>query len=147
MSHITKGSYLIVHPGDQTERIYDLTGEITIIGRDSICDIRIHDPSISRTHARIVRVADGSYTLEDLGSTNGTYVRGYPVNGEVALGFDEEIILGDGIIVILREGDFEPTLELLDELSGETQQLPPTRKVDTSTFKGITLDDLPSSDT
>jgi diguanylate cyclase (GGDEF)-like protein len=43
------------------------------IGRGPDCDVRIHDSSVSRHHARIQQDLDGFY-LYDLGSTNGTYV-------------------------------------------------------------------------
>ncbi|MBN1122582.1 MAG: FHA domain-containing protein [Anaerolineae bacterium] len=43
------------------------------IGRDITNDIVINDPEVSRHHARLVRTAAG-YTLEDLRSTNGTFV-------------------------------------------------------------------------
>ena len=49
-----------------------LEGEMRI-GREKDCEIRIDDIHISRYHARIT-VADGQVLLEDLGSTNGTYV-------------------------------------------------------------------------
>ena len=45
----------------------------TLIGRDPAAVLLIDDPSVSRRHARIL-VADGSATLEDLGSKNGTHL-------------------------------------------------------------------------
>jgi diguanylate cyclase (GGDEF)-like protein len=46
----------------------------TLLGRGEDCDIVIDDPAVSRHHARIVREADGSFAVVDLGSTNGTFV-------------------------------------------------------------------------
>jgi diguanylate cyclase (GGDEF)-like protein len=53
--------------------IYSLDGAETIIGRDADVDVRIDEGSVSRRHARIVRRGP-RLVLEDLGSTNGTFV-------------------------------------------------------------------------
>lgn len=47
----------------------------TVIGRDPGCDIVIADPNVSKKHAKI-SVQGPSVFLEDLGSTNGTFVNG-----------------------------------------------------------------------
>lgn len=46
------------------------------IGRNPSADINLDDPLVSRSHARIVVLGDGSVALEDLHSTNGVYVNG-----------------------------------------------------------------------
>jgi DNA-binding winged helix-turn-helix (wHTH) protein len=63
-----------------------LTEGDNIIGRDPRSNIWLDAPGVSRRHA-IVRVDSSQrrVTLEDLGSTNGTFVRGAPVVAEVAL--------------------------------------------------------------
>lgn len=43
------------------------------IGKDESCLVKIHDPGVSRFHARIYKEA-GALHIEDLGSSNGTYV-------------------------------------------------------------------------
>jgi pSer/pThr/pTyr-binding forkhead associated (FHA) protein len=50
-----------------------------IIGADPSCDLVLDRPSVSRRHCRLCRRPDGSYTVEDLGSTNGTFVNGRQV--------------------------------------------------------------------
>lgn len=54
------------------------------IGRDPANQVRLDHPSVSRHHARVEQTAQG-YVIRDLGSANGTYVRGQPVRGAVAL--------------------------------------------------------------
>jgi len=45
------------------------------IGREG-CDVNISDPEVSRRHASIRRLDDDAVAIEDLGSTNGTFVNG-----------------------------------------------------------------------
>ena len=51
------------------------------VGRSRECDVVLGDSNVSRQHARIALGADGQWTVEDLGSTNGVLV-----NGERAIG-------------------------------------------------------------
>jgi hypothetical protein len=63
---------LLVLSGTETGRVIDLDKEIVTIGRSG-CDVILDDPELSRRHARIrIRGAEG--TLEDMGSTNGTFL-------------------------------------------------------------------------
>jgi signal transduction histidine kinase/CheY-like chemotaxis protein len=50
-----------------------------VIGRDSACEIRIHDFDASRRHARVRQLPSGEWELEDLASRNGTEVNGKPI--------------------------------------------------------------------
>jgi pSer/pThr/pTyr-binding forkhead associated (FHA) protein len=67
-------------------KTYQLSEGDNIIGRDPRSDVWLDVPGVSRRHA-IIRVnsSDRRVTLEDLESTNGTFVRRAPVGGEVAL--------------------------------------------------------------
>ncbi len=56
---------------------------IVTVGRDIDCDLLADDPSVSRHHARIASRPDGAYEVEDLGSTNGTWVHGVRVSRAV----------------------------------------------------------------
>jgi diguanylate cyclase (GGDEF)-like protein len=58
---------------------YALTDQPIILGRAADCEVRIHDHSVSRRHARIQPGADGYYAV-DLQSTNGTYVNDVPAS-------------------------------------------------------------------
>jgi pSer/pThr/pTyr-binding forkhead associated (FHA) protein len=52
---------------------FDLVKDLTLVGRDEICDIRIDHKSISKLHCVLVKT-DGLILIRDLGSTNGTRV-------------------------------------------------------------------------
>src|SRR5688572_2237898 len=55
-------------------RVVPLDGELTL-GRRAPCDVTLRDDAVSARHARIVG-QNGLWRLEDLGSTNGTYLNG-----------------------------------------------------------------------
>jgi putative peptide zinc metalloprotease protein len=64
------------------------------IGRAPASDLVLEDPSVSRAHAEIAVSEDGA-TLEDAGSSYGTFVDGKAVSGAVALSPGMRIELGD----------------------------------------------------
>ena len=51
-------------------------GDVKTVGRATIADIAVDEPSLSRLHARVRVDAGGAVTIEDLGSTNGVFVNG-----------------------------------------------------------------------
>ncbi len=65
----------------------------TVLGRALDAHIRLDVPGVSRRHARIV-VQTGNVTVEDLGSQNGTYLRGERIARRVALADGDEIRFG-----------------------------------------------------
>jgi predicted component of type VI protein secretion system len=66
---------MIVRSGPNPGTVFDLTKEVTMIGRDVTNEIVVGDAEVSRQHARLTRTP-GGYVLEDLGSTNGSFVNG-----------------------------------------------------------------------
>jgi hypothetical protein len=71
------------------------------IGRQSDNDLVITDPGVSRHHAEVINT-NGTCTLHDLGSTNGTYVNGGVVS-EHALRDGDRISLGSTVVEFRRE--------------------------------------------
>lgn len=65
----------------------------TILGRALNVTIRFDVPGVSRRHA-CISVEGANVTVEDLGSQNGTYVRGEKISGRAALGDGDELRLG-----------------------------------------------------
>lgn len=63
------------------------------VGGGAGCDIVVVEPVVSGRHCRLTRV-DGGYLLEDLGSTNGTFVNGVRVTGPVRVTQSDSVTLG-----------------------------------------------------
>ena len=63
---------LVFHDSDGIDKTIPLGTEAVLIGRASECQIQTHDAMVSRKHARITW--DGSYWIEDLGSSNGVFL-------------------------------------------------------------------------
>lgn len=72
-------AYLIVISGASVGKMFKLTQKM-IIGRAPECDICLPDEGISRQHARLEKDEFGSVIIEDLNSTNGTYLNGTRFN-------------------------------------------------------------------
>ena len=70
-----------------------------VIGRLADATPWIESATVSRRHARIV-VAGGAATLEDLGSKNGTFLRGERLEGLAALADGDEIRLGSALLTL-----------------------------------------------
>lgn len=70
---------VVTQPGTALRLVYSCDGEATA-GRDAAAQIHLPHPLVSRQHARIGY--DGAtFTVEDLGSRNGTTIAGQPVHG------------------------------------------------------------------
>jgi hypothetical protein len=81
-------------------RIHRLKAGENLIGRNDDCSLILDFTGVSRHHAKI-RIAEGNYTLEDLGSRNGTWRNDERVKGSVDLHDGDRIRLG-GVPLIFR---------------------------------------------
>ena len=82
-------------PGQRT----DLEGRSLLLGRDPACNLVINDVEVSRRHARLI-AQSGGYAVEDLGSTNGTFINEQRIKGVVPLQPGASIRLGDRVSFI-----------------------------------------------
>ena len=84
------------------------------------CELVVPHATVSRRHARVRTVrSDDSVVIQDLGSKNGTLVRGAPITGEVRL--------TDGAVIQI--GSVELTLRIWSEgKSSETERIPQRRR-------------------
>lgn len=94
----------IISPGDQNQ-IIELSEEDIQIGRSPKCEVQLQVNNVSRRHVRVV-FRNEEYHIEDLGSTNGTYVNGIRVEKCVLRNHDQVEI--GGIKILFKE---EKTLQ------------------------------------
>ena len=82
-------------------------GDKLRIGRSATNDIQIAEGHISRQHV-IVACQDGAFTIDDLGSANGTFVNGVQIYGENELAIGDEIHLFVSVLKLLSASDKAP---------------------------------------
>ena len=97
---------LVVQKGPKVGQVYPLSSISVIIGRDPAADIVISDPEVSRQHVRLTRIESG-YQLQDLGSTNGTFIDGQRLaDDRFDLVPGQLIAMGSGVVLLYGvEGD------------------------------------------
>ncbi|HSN25690.1 MAG TPA: SpoIIE family protein phosphatase [Kofleriaceae bacterium] len=88
---------LVFLAGPIAGRRYKLGDGEYVIGRRSDCQIFVPDMRVSRQHARLVRNGEG-WTLEDLGSNNGTYINGVRLQSATPIRHDDEIMIANNKI-------------------------------------------------
>ncbi|HJZ87593.1 MAG TPA: adenylate/guanylate cyclase domain-containing protein [Polyangia bacterium] len=95
-------------------------GPVNTIGRHPDNTIQILDRIISKEHAQILRTADGKFLLRDLGSLNGTYIRGERVQEHVLRDADE-ISLGSTRLLFVEASATEQVLQRVTIAPGMTE--------------------------
>ena len=97
---------LVVIYGLDLGRKYDLASETTILGRSSKADIQVDQESVSRNHAKLI-AQDKKVMIQDMGSTNGTYVNDEQIQGELQLRNGDLIKIGRTIFKFIAGGNIE----------------------------------------
>jgi hypothetical protein len=88
---------VVEQPPTEKGHVYDVDGEITI-GRGGGCTVPLtFDTFVSQVHARAFE-RDGRLWLEDLGSTNGTFVNGKQVREPVMLRRGDRVQVGETVL-------------------------------------------------
>ncbi|MEV4506566.1 FtsK/SpoIIIE domain-containing protein [Streptomyces klenkii] len=100
---------LHVVSGPDAGGVHLLHGGEVHVGRSSTADIPLDDPDVSRLHCAVVLHDDGTITLRDLGSTNGTVLAGEPVGAEpVRLPAGELLRVGESVLSLHAADDSAP---------------------------------------
>ncbi len=84
--------FVITDPTNRTQ-IFEISGSTVSIGRADSNDLALHHPSVSRSHARVTVLPGETVLIIDLGSMNGTFVNGQPVQ-EHRLADQDRISIG-----------------------------------------------------
>jgi hypothetical protein len=92
---------VVVEPAARTGQIFELGEELTV-GRAAGCGVSLpEDTFISQLHARVFR-RDGSLFVEDLGSTNGTFLNRKPVSVAVPLHKGDRLQVGKTVLEVAK---------------------------------------------
>ncbi len=112
------GHYLLAVEGTDPGRIVEVRAETLTIGRDARQSLVFADSEISRVHARVSLVR-GEIVVEDLGSTNGTFVDGERIAAPTLLAEGGLLRLGQQVLKYERRDsrDVARSLELRRDLA------------------------------
>jgi diguanylate cyclase (GGDEF)-like protein len=102
----SRAAALVVIHGEDLGRKHDLDKKAFSIGRSSRCDIQVDQDSVSRTHAKVFS-GDGQVTIEDQGSTNGTFVNDETADGAVKLHNNDLIKIGRTVFKFIASNNIE----------------------------------------
>ena len=87
-----------VEPEENAGRRYPLGDEITV-GRAAGCQVTVDDTYVSQLHARVF-TRDGQLFVEDLGSTNGTYLNRVKVAGPMVMQKGDRLQVGNTVLEV-----------------------------------------------
>ncbi|MFH1808760.1 MAG: FHA domain-containing protein [Pseudomonadota bacterium] len=87
-------------PGQRVQQVRLLEGSAMVVGRTGSADLTVRDAALSRTHLRLQLGAEG-VELTDLGSTNGSFVRGKMVD-RALLQIGERVLFGQSVLEVVR---------------------------------------------
>lgn len=94
-----------IYPADVVDGMLLLETDYLLIGRDDEADLMLPDNSVSRRHAALQRTEQG-FEIEDLGSTNGTFIDGQLID-RVSLSSGDTIRIGSFLFKFLSAGSVE----------------------------------------
>ncbi len=84
---------------DADAQLHSFAKTEIVLGRSPACDLTLDDKTISARHARCV-YHHGQWWLEDLGSTNGTFINGETVEASVVITDGDELRLGSVAVMV-----------------------------------------------
>ncbi len=129
---------LVMRSGPTPGKTFVLDKAESTIGRDTTNDIVINDAEVSRKHSRLT-LQGGGVVLEDLGSTNGTFVEGQRLMGPHNMRPGEMIMLGENISLSFEAAQYDPNATVM--ASGpsprETSPLLTTREEQAEPFRPV----------
>jgi hypothetical protein len=90
------GRLKVIEPAETKGQTYELGEELTV-GRAGGCQITLDDTYVSQLHARVFR-REGQLYVEDLGSTNGTYLNRKKVTAPIAIRKGDRLQIGKTVM-------------------------------------------------
>lgn len=117
----------LIKSGEQQPVTEPLSAGAYIIGRGNAAKIRLQYADVSERHALVV-VRDGTASIEDLKSANGTYVNGKQISGIVPLSDDSIVQIGSTLMRISRDGppvEAKPSPSVSEETNAHRETASP----------------------
>ena len=114
---------LTMRSGPTPGETYSLTSDEILLGRDLANDIPIGQPEVSRRHARFFKDGGDVY-IEDLGSTNGTFINGARISSPQQLRPGDAVMVGENIVLVFERIPLEVE-EQLPPISVEQEEFTP----------------------
>jgi len=90
------GRLRVIEPAETKGQTYELGDELTV-GRAGGCQITLDDTFVSQLHARVFR-RDGQLFVEDLGSTNGTFLNRKKVTAPASIRKGDRLQIGKTVM-------------------------------------------------
>ena len=118
---------LVMNVGPNPGKVYELTMDTMSIGREASNDIVVQDAELSRNHARISR-RGGTYVLEDLGSTNGTFVNRQRLSSPRNLAPGDEVGFGENVLMTFQGEGAAATVAASGRQAATRQPPPPQQQ-------------------
>lgn len=102
---------LVMRSGPTTGKVFPLEAAEIIIGREASNSVSINDAEVSRKHAKLT-LHGSAYVIQDLGSTNGTFVNGQRVTATQVLNPGDTVSFGENI-ALQYESVFDPNATMV----------------------------------
>jgi hypothetical protein len=115
---------LVMRAGPNPGKVFTLSKSEIVIGRDVSADVVINSAEVSRRHTRL-RLDAGQYIVDDLGSTNGTFVNGQRISTPQILRSGDIIMLGEAATLIYESSQFDPNATMISPVSERASVAPP----------------------
>jgi sigma-B regulation protein RsbU (phosphoserine phosphatase) len=125
---------LFISEGPMKDQTFDFKQKAVFIGRSSLNDIQINDIKLSRRHLKVFKIG-GSFSIEDLGSTNGSLLNGEMITPGKSYEVTERdtIVIGNTVIQLggipqnkaLGHHSPEADLDILKDLARERRSRSP----------------------
>ena len=116
---------LVMRSGPNPGKVFALSKSEIVIGRDISADVVINSAEVSRRHARLRLDPAGQYTIEDLGSTNGTFVNGQRISVPVPLRPGDVVMLGEAAALAFEPAPLDPNATVIAPASEMAAVAPP----------------------
>lgn len=116
----------VMRSGPNVGKVYPLEAQEITIGRDDSNMIAINDVEVSRRHAK-VELRGSACVIQDLGSTNGTFVNGQRLSGVQVLNPGDTVSFGEGIMLVY-EVVYDPNATVVASSARAAKTMAPIRR-------------------